>query len=432
VPIRPTITQEELTIKSKIEAQSIELGHLCCVNPGVVAHSASDSPRDFDKDDVIYSHDGDGFKKYIEGKDIDRYVAKWDNLYMDYENNREHFHRPKFPDLFESEKIMFRGVSGSNARIISYPDSNGFYTNHNILHAALWEDEILERQSSMDYSIFDQVGDYNIRYISAIVNSSLLSFYFKAFLGTGTLQGSYSGMYPEDIRSLPIKKIDSIESEARRLTNLVNKLVERKDKRVNIDLNLKNYLGNYKEGPRLANVGHFQPSEIGILNATTDDYEKLRVGEVSVERNGGSVTVFATARHKPEDRDAFETDQWGYAETDYNEVFTLKELSEKEAALIKAFVPLAVGEGDGFAGFRDNATKTNSPVDRLKSIILPDTDDVHDDLHRYIEASERAGELDELIEDFDRQIDDLVYDIFGLSDREIEIVEESVSEEEVT
>jgi len=71
-----------------------------------------------------------------------------------------------------------------------------------------------------------------------------------------------------------------------------------------------------------------------------------------------------TRRHgtSPKEEEEFETDQWGYTETDYKEVFTLADLTKEEAALIEAFVPVAVEEADGFAGFRDNATKTNSPL----------------------------------------------------------------------
>ncbi|GAD52327.1 hypothetical protein MBEHAL_1087 [Halarchaeum acidiphilum MH1-52-1] len=138
------------------------------------------------------------------------------------------------------------------------------------------------------------------------------------------------------------------------------------------------------------------------------------------------MTVSATARYKPENEEAFETDQWGYAETDYMEAFTLTGLTEGEAALVEAFVPVAVEEADGFAGFRDNATKTNSPIDRLKRITLPDPDDVADDLERYLRARERADELDEKIEKTDELIDEIVYDLYGLTEEEIEIVESSV------
>lgn len=85
-------------------------------------------------------------------------------------------------------------------------------------------------------------------------------------------------------------------------------------------------------------------------------------------------------------------------------------------------------KGGGYAGFRDNATKTNSLVDRLKAITLPDPDDVAADLERYVETRERAAELDEKIAETDRLIDEIVYDLYDLTEEEIEIVEDAVGE----
>jgi len=82
----------------------------------------------------------------------------------------------------------------------------------------------------------------------------------------------------------------------------------------------------------------------------------------------------------------------------------------------------------GFANFRETATKTNSLIDRLKSIELPDIDDVADDLENYLETKERAEEIDAKIEQTDELIDEIVYELYGLTDEEIEIVDEAVNE----
>jgi hypothetical protein len=200
-----------------------------------------------------------------------------------------------------------------------------------------------------------------------------------------------------------------------------------KDGYKKLNLDLLNYLGNYDDGPNLPDVGLFQPSESNVLDATTEEYEKLRVGDVRAERDGTRVTISATARYKPEDQDAHETDTYGYIETDFVEAFTLVDCSEAEAALVAAFVPVAVD--DEIAGFRANATKTNSLVDRLKAITLPDPDDVADDLDRYVDTKERADELDEKIKKTDQLIDEIVYDLYALTDEEIEIVESAVQDD---
>jgi hypothetical protein len=213
------------------------------------------------------------------------------------------------------------------------------------------------------------------------------------------------------------------------ICSLVDNRITAQDALVYLNLDFLEYLGNYAEDEKLPDVSLYQPTETNLLDSTTEDFEKLRVGSVETDRDGCSVTVYASARYKPEEEGEIATDQWGYTETDLLEAFTLTDLTENEAALIEAFVPVAVEEGDGFADFRDNATKTTSLLDRLKAITLPDPDDVADDLRRYVETKERANELDEKIKLIDCLIDELVYELYGLTDEEIEIVEESIKKE---
>jgi type II restriction/modification system DNA methylase subunit YeeA len=191
-------------------------------------------------------------------------------------------------------------------------------------------------------------------------------------------------------------------------------------------------LSSYSGGSPLDGIGLYQPPR-GVgdtkLTATKEDYRNLRIGTVTCEREDEStVVIYATARYKPDDEDAHETDQWGYTVTEPMPAMRLTDLTETEADLVEAFVPVAVEEAGGFAGFRETATKTNSLVDRLEAITLPDPDDVADDLERYRDAVERAEELDEKIQRTDDLIDEIVYELYGLTDEEIEIVEEAVSE----
>jgi hypothetical protein len=135
----------------------------------------------------------------------------------------------------------------------------------------------------------------------------------------------------------------------------------------------------------------------------------------------------ATRRRKRwvDDREA---DQWGYVETDPEVALRITDLSEAEADLIEAFVPVATDEAGGFAGFRETATKTNSLVDRLRKLTLPRVADVESGLESYVQTKERAEELEAKIERTDDLIDEIVYELYGLTDEEIEIVEEAVGE----
>jgi type II restriction/modification system DNA methylase subunit YeeA len=196
-----------------------------------------------------------------------------------------------------------------------------------------------------------------------------------------------------------------------------------------LNTDLLDYLKNYKKGTKLPDMGLFKPNKSNILDLTTKEHKNLQIERVNMEREDSRVTIHATARYKPKNEDEFKTDTYGYTETDFNEAFTLTDLSDKQATLVESFVPVAVEKAGGYADFRDNATKTNSLIDRLKAMTLPDIDDVADDLERFIEVKERAEELDEKIEKTDQLIDEIVYDLYDLTDEEIDIVESAVADD---
>ena len=194
-----------------------------------------------------------------------------------------------------------------------------------------------------------------------------------------------------------------------------------------LNLSLLDHLGNYSDGPTLSDIGLSQPprgSADSILQETATEKPNLRVGDASVVRESpNTVEIRLTARYKPaesEELDAseFEVDQWGYTETDPQPALRITDLTPSEADLISAFVPVAVDEAGGFAGFRETATKTNSLVDRLRKLTLPAVADVESGLKGYIKTKERAEDLEAKIESTDALIDEIVYELYGLTDSE--------------
>lgn len=67
-------------------------------------------------------------------------------------------------------------------------------------------------------------------------------------------------------------------------------------------------------------------------------------------------------------------------------------------------------------------------MDRLRKVTLPAVSDVESGLESYTQTKERAEELEAKIEETDALIDEIVYELYGLTDEEIEIVEEAVGE----
>jgi len=391
--VRILTTPEKLSLLRDLPTGHPTLGGISSFYQGVIT---GDNDRFLSETATSDKH-----RKVVRGGDIQRYVIDWGGSYILFE--KEELWSNTDEEKFETTpKILIRQTADS---LISAVDKEGVY--------------------SLDSTLLIYPKEYPEKYISSILNSKLLNWYYQALVPeTGE---AFSQVKITNLKQLPIAigendKISEFEEKYDEIHSL-------KELRHSLNLDVLNYLGNYTEGPDLPDVGLFQPTESGILDTTTEEYEKLRVGDVKIERDGRRTTVYATARYKPENEDRHETDQWGYTETEYQEAFTLTDLTEEEVILIKAFVPVAVAEADGFAGFRDNATKTNSPIDRLKAITLPDLGDVADDLRRYRETKERAEELDDKIEQTDRLIDELVYDLYDLTDEEIAIVEAAVQED---
>ncbi len=299
------------------------------------------------------------------------------------------------------------------------------------------------------------------RFLTAILNSDLLS----AFLNhSGTdLRGGYFRMKTAYLNPFPVPDIEyfgeqdeipeeigsnieahaSGESENRLSTDnedklqyqIICKAIElRTDytKRLSeLNLNILDYLGKYGSGEALGDLSGYQPPggvSDSILYHTSETKENLRIGKVETRKEGSSVIVLASARYKPEDEDEFETDQWGYTETDLKPAIKFIGLDETTAAIIQEFVPVAVDEAGGFAGFRETATKTNSLIDRLEALTIPDPHSIESDLNRYLNTKEQAEELEARIQRVDALTRRVLFDLYGLTENEIDQIDQSLND----
>ena len=263
-----------------------------------------------------------------------------------------------------------------------------------------------------------------LRALLGVLNSSLLEFYHDRKFA------AYRSVFPQinqsTFKSYPVEIPSNPE-----LVDLVSNRETYTANRGELTTELMMYLGRPDYQISLEEIGRYQPEAepSSPLHSTTKNLRKLKIEQIAVDRETThSISVSATARYKPENDEQHDLDGHGYTETDYLPAFRITDLAETEADLIEHFVPVAVDEAGGFANFRENATKTNSLVDRLQAIELPDVDDVADDLANYLRTVERAEELDEKIAQTDALIDEIVYELYGLTDEEIGIVEEAVGE----
>ena len=136
------------------------------------------------------------------------------------------------------------------------------------------------------------------------------------------------------------------------------------------------------------------------------------------------------ARRRPRRRRAGpvgQPDTSGTVETEPLPVCTLRDCSEIEAGLVVHWLDALNDADAGFSGYRDTATKTISLLDRLYDLRLPDpsTDDVTDALRPFLDNAQQAAALDRQIAFTDGLIDQIVYRLYGLTDEEVAVVEDS-------
>ena len=212
---------------------------------------------------------------------------------------------------------------------------------------------------------------------------------------------------------------------------LIEKIIHLKNQHHELNLNILDYFGSYSDGDQLGDIQEYQPPAgvvDSIISETTETKDGLRVENVKISDSGSKTSVDITARYKPEDPEEYETDQWGYTETDFHPAMEFVGLTEEKATLIKEFVPVAIERGGGFGEFHEKATKTNSLVDRLEGLTLPEMSDIAGGLDQYLTIKKRAEELEEKIEKTDDLVNRIVYDLYGFDDDTVSKIERTLEE----
>lgn len=200
----------------------VEWGGIFYLSVGMVLQSDEKKAKGlFVKDDLISNfEDVIHTKPYIEGKDIEAYKVERIR-YLEWGTNRSPalLRRPTFPELYIYPKIMMGSMTSG------IYDDTGLVSNHSVLISTKWDNLALVDNKSINMSIGKYYGvkgddiqpikddlilnskDFNIKYCLAILNSSFAKRFFE------TIGRSSVGLYPDDVKKLPIKKIPLQEQE---------------------------------------------------------------------------------------------------------------------------------------------------------------------------------------------------------------------------
>jgi type I restriction-modification system DNA methylase subunit len=187
------LDDESDELNKKINKNSEILDDLVLIKAGLKAYEKDKGePKQTASDvenriyDYTYKFDNDTYK-YLEGKDVGRYFTSWAGSYLRY---GKHLAAPRTFNLFDGKKIIIREITGNYPKclIATYNEDIYLFNMSNIA--------ILEKTNS----------DISLKYILAVLNSKLLSYYFVKNTAK-SVRKLFPKIILNDLRKFPIKKI---------------------------------------------------------------------------------------------------------------------------------------------------------------------------------------------------------------------------------
>ena len=225
---------------SKIEVDAVPLDTIALVKSGIKAYEVGKGVPPMsksDKDARIYHSKrklNKNYKKYLDGVDVGRYRIGWSGQYVQYGNNLA---APRRPELFQGERILVRQIPSKPPYSV-----NGSYVTGNCINDL----------NSM--IVLKKENGYHIKYILAILNSRLISFWFN--IKYGKLQRN---LFPQfkvnELAQFPIRKVNFSDKKEKRIHD---RLVELVDQMLSVQTNL------------LTSASELDRKRVSILDAQID------------------------------------------------------------------------------------------------------------------------------------------------------------------
>ncbi|MBE9089765.1 N-6 DNA methylase [Microcystis aeruginosa LEGE 11464] len=196
----------------KLTLNSEKLDELVLIKAGLKAYESGKGNPKQTSDDVkerIYDYDykfDNNTHKYLDGKDVNKYLIKWSGTYLRYGQNLA---SPRTFDLFNGKKIIIREITRKHPQSIIATYTEEIYL-FNMSNIAILEKENLE---------------ISLKYILGLLNSKLISYYFIKNTAKSVRQ-MFPKLILEDLRKFPIKKIGTVEQQP--FISIVDQILETK------------------------------------------------------------------------------------------------------------------------------------------------------------------------------------------------------------
>ena len=433
-----SLTPNTLAIKKRIESEGVKLGSITKLDFGLKTgdddkfiRTTKETPED---------------KQLLRGADIDRYTHDWAGEYVWYVPDKMKAHkdtaRPGSSDRFETEKLLIRDTL---ERLAGTYDPNEYYV----------KDVLIVRSDS----------DYDVRFLTAVVNSKLMRWYYETSFPTLHVQRDELAHLPiqpietngdghanltDNISEIP--HIDGIEDTTAEileyvttggesvahtaLAELAEVMVTLHQQRLSTAPQLDDYLEltgdglpSNVSGPMLGAVATpCSDVDETPLTQTGDDLAGLRIEQARIEGRENEMVLEVDISYKPGRGDPRPTDRYGRLSEDEFETYDALVFSgvpTEQQRIFEDYIPTVIEKSDGFAGFRAEATKTNTLIDRLNDMVLPDIDELNGSPQEYTAKKAEAQEITERITAVDRLIDQIVFDIYNLTPDDIDTINEN-------
>ena len=225
---RINLTDYKLKLISKIEKESITVEDVFSVNYGL---RPSSEKLDLKKDAFIFSErENTKFKDYFEGKDMGYWKIK-NKYYLDY--RPDVMYNPMFENLFITEKLVGLRTLSDITKLRFIYDNQGFYCNDSVVVLTLWHLFKNETNQTIKRNITENrvvnSKHFKYRYAQAILNSSIIKFYFNELMYDGT------HFYPNHMKVLPLKKASTQNQEICVLISHFNFFLELSNHKIQYD-----------------------------------------------------------------------------------------------------------------------------------------------------------------------------------------------------
>jgi hypothetical protein len=185
------LTDDMWDLTKRIEGISFVLGDSFAIEQCIRIGSAA-KRNDLVLDEHRYSSASTQIKsacrKMIDGKDIERYTVTWDGSWLHY--MPDELYNPKSLNVLETPKILIKRIAPSLTAVPDLGSNGEYFYPLNTVYALIANDK----------------GGYSLNYVTALLNSTFLDWYYKLLFEAIAIRGGYIE-YREYLQYLPIRRI---------------------------------------------------------------------------------------------------------------------------------------------------------------------------------------------------------------------------------